>query len=93
VLEPISKEVGAGGVIVDPEIAKVSLVGAGMKTHPGVAAKMFAALSDAGVNIDMISTSTIRVSVVVAAEQVEHAVRAVHQAFDLGEATVERGAS
>ena len=51
---------------VDDSIAKVSLVGAGMKTHPGVAARMFQALSDAGVNIEMISTSTIRISVVVA---------------------------
>ena len=78
--------------VVDPEIAKVALVGAGMKTHPGVAAKMFSALSDAGVNIEMISTSTIRVSVVVAADQVEQAVRAVHEAFDLGEEHVEQGA-
>jgi aspartate kinase len=55
-----------------------------MKTHPGVAAKMFQALSDAAVNIEMISTSTIRVSVVVGAEDVETAVRAVHDAFELG---------
>jgi aspartate kinase len=92
VLEPLAKQVGAGEVVVDPEIAKVALVGAGMKTHPGVAAKMFSALSDAGVNIEMISTSTIRVSVVVAADQVEQAVRAVHEAFDLGEDHVEQGA-
>ncbi|MFO7145405.1 aspartate kinase, partial [Arthrospira sp. PCC 8006] len=65
--------------------AKVSLVGAGMKTHPGVAAKMFTALSAAGVNIEMISTSTIRVSVVVAKDQVEAAVLAVHEAFGLSE--------
>ena len=92
VLEPLAKQIGAGDVVVDPEIAKVALVGAGMKTHPGVAAKMFSALSDAGVNIEMISTSTIRVSVVVAAEQVEEAVRAVHDAFELGEDHVEQGA-
>ncbi len=88
VLEPVAKEIGAGDVVVATDIAKVSLVGAGMKTHPGVAAKMFASLSDAGVNIQMISTSTIRVSVVVDAEQVETAVRAVHDAFELGEETV-----
>jgi aspartate kinase len=73
-------------VLVDEDVAKVSLVGAGMKTHPGVAARMFTALSDAGVNIEMISTSTIRVSVVIAADQVETAVRAVHDAFGLAEA-------
>ena len=85
VIEPLAAEFGAAGVQVDAEIAKVSLVGAGMKTHPGVAAKMFGALSAAGVNIEMISTSTIRVSVVVAKDQVETAVQAVHAAFELGE--------
>ncbi|MFT6804040.1 MAG: aspartate kinase, partial [Nitriliruptoraceae bacterium] len=59
-------------------------VGAGMKTHPGVAATMFRALSDAGINIQMISTSTIRVSVVVDAAAAERAVRVIHDAFDLG---------
>ena len=54
-----------------------------MKTHPGIAARMFAALSDAGVNIGMISTSTIRISVVVARSDVEAAVRAIHDAFEL----------
>lgn len=85
VLEPLADEVGAAGIKVDEDIAKVSLVGAGMKTHPGVAAKMFGALSAAGVNIEMISTSTIRVSVVVAKDQVETAVQAVHAVFGLGD--------
>jgi aspartate kinase len=85
VLEPLADEVGAAGIKVDEDIAKVSLVGAGMKTHPGVAARMFGALSAAGVNIEMISTSTIRVSVVVAKEQVETAVQAVHAVFGLGD--------
>ncbi len=84
VLEPLCAELGAEGLSVDEDIAKVSLVGAGMKTHPGVAATMFSALSAAGVNIEMISTSTIRVSVVVAKDQVETAVQAVHAAFGLG---------
>jgi len=84
VLDPLCHEIGAVGVRVDNDIGKVSLVGAGMKTHPGVAAKMFGALSAAGVNIEMISTSTIRVSVVVAGDQVETAVQAVHAAFGLG---------
>jgi aspartate kinase len=93
VLEPLADEVNAGGIAVDTEIAKVSLVGAGMKTHPGVAAKMFNALSAAGVNIEMISTSTIRVSVVIAKDQVETAVLAVHDAFNLAEdlVTAEEG--
>ncbi|MGM0818711.1 MAG: aspartate kinase [Actinomycetota bacterium] len=82
-LEELRAEVGLGEIVFDDAIAKVSLVGAGMKTHPGVAATMFAALSDAGVNIEMISTSTIRVSVVVRREQVERAVQAVHDAFAL----------
>jgi aspartate kinase len=93
VLEPLSKEIGAGNVVVDTDIAKVALVGAGMKTHPGVASKMFAALSDAGVNIEMISTSTIRVSVVVRDDEVENAVRAVHEAFDLGSESVAGGSA
>jgi aspartate kinase len=84
VLEPVVTEVAAAGIVVDDSIGKVSLVGAGMKTHPGVAAQMFQALSDAGVNIEMISTSTIRVSVVVADEDLETAVRVVHDAFGLG---------
>ncbi len=83
VLEPLISEVGAAGLEVDEKIGKVSLVGAGMKTNPGVAARMFTALSDAGVNIDMISTSTIRVSVVVNEADVEAAVNAVHRAFEL----------
>lgn len=83
-LDTLRDEVGLGAVEFNDDIAKVSLVGAGMKTHPGVAATMFAALSEAGVNIEMISTSTIRVSVVVAGSDVERAVRAVHDAFDLG---------
>ncbi|MEX2328249.1 MAG: aspartate kinase, partial [Nitriliruptoraceae bacterium] len=84
VLEPLGREIGADGVAIDDDIAKVSLIGAGMKTHPGIAAQMFAALSAAGVNIEMISTSTIRVSVVVSRDQVETAVQAVHAAFGLG---------
>ncbi len=76
--------IGAADVIVNPAVAKVSLVGAGMKTHPGVAARMFDALSRAGVNIQMISTSTIRVSVIIDDAHVDDAVRAVHAEFGLG---------
>jgi aspartate kinase len=77
-------ELGARAFSVDESIAKVSLVGAGMKTHPGVAAKMFSALADAGINLDLISTSPIRISCVISADQVLDAVLVLHQAFGLG---------
>ncbi|MGA1138516.1 MAG: aspartate kinase [Ilumatobacteraceae bacterium] len=79
----IARDLGAGGVNHDDDIAKVSLVGAGMKTSPGVAAKMFRVLADNGVNIEMISTSTIRISVVVRAPMMQTAVQALHTAFGL----------
>ena len=90
----IARDLKAGGVNHDDDIAKVSLVGAGMKTSPGVAAKMFRVLADHGVNIEMISTSTIRVSVVVRAAMMQKAVQALHTAFGLdadGEAVVYGG--
>ncbi len=83
ILKSIEHEVGAEGVTTDPGIAKVSLVGAGMKTHPGVAADMFDALADAGINIEIISTSSIRVSCVIRASDVERAVSVIHERFDL----------
>jgi aspartate kinase len=83
ILQALGAEIEAKGVAYDPEIAKVSLVGAGMKSHPGVAADMFEALADAGINIEIISTSSIRVSCVVRASDVEEAVRAVHERFRL----------
>ena len=80
---------------VDQHIGRVSLVGAGMRTNPGVSATFFRALADAGVNIDMISTSEIRISVVTRDEQLDEAVQAVHTAFGLdsseGEAVVYGG--
>lgn len=81
--EAVVAELGARAWSVDESIAKISLVGAGMKTHPGVAAHMFRALADAGVNIDMISTSSIRISCVIEGDQVEHAVKALHTSFGL----------
>ena len=89
VAEPILETVRGGDrrgadVDHDPEIAKVSLVGAGMKSHPGVAADMFDALAEAGINLEIISTSSIRVSCVVRAAEVERAVQAVHDRFGLG---------
>jgi aspartate kinase len=88
-------EIGYGSLQYDDQIGKLSLIGAGMKSHPGVSAKFFGALRDAGINIEMISTSEIRVSVVTRADQLDDAVRAVHTAFDLdsseGEAVVYGG--
>ena len=84
----VAAEIGASGVNHDAGIAKVSLVGAGMKSAPGIAARMFRTLADRGVNIEMISTSTIRISVVVAASDLEQAARSLHTEFglDSGEA-------
>lgn len=83
IVERVGREVGASGVTQDSEIVKLSLVGAGMKSSPGIAAKMFRVLADNDVNIEMISTSTIRISVVVEQSKLETAVRALHTAFDL----------
>ncbi len=82
-LDGIANEVGAVRFSVDDGIAKVSLVGAGMKNHPGVAADMFDALASEGINIEMISTSPIRVSCVVRATDGDRAARAIHQRFGL----------
>jgi len=81
ILQRLAAEVGATSIDLDDEVAKVSLVGAGMKSHPGVAADMFEALAEAGINIEIISTSSIRVSCVVRATEVERAVQAVHDKF------------
>ena len=90
VLDLIAKEVGARGVETDSEIAKVSLVGAGMKSHPGVAVDMFDALSDEGINIEIISTSSIRISCVLRASEVQRAVKAIHDRFNLSEEVLAR---
>lgn len=84
IAEKVADELEAGTADLDEDIAKVSLVGAGMKSHPGVAAKVFCALADANINVEMISTSTIRISCVVRAAQVAEAVRVLHDAFELG---------
>jgi len=75
----------AGGVETDANIGKVSIVGAGMRSHPGVAAKVFKTLGDNEINIEMISTSPIKISCVVAADRVPDAVQAIHEAFELGD--------
>ncbi len=82
-LDRIVEEVGAPRYAADDGIAKVSLVGAGMKSHPGVAAEMFDALAAEGINIEMISTSSIRISCVIRKEDAERAVRAIHARFGL----------
>ena len=92
VLDGIVTDIGALAYETDDAIAKLSLVGAGIKSNPGVAADMFDALAAEGINIDMISTSSIRISCVIRAEDGERAVRAVHQRFGLDGATLHEGA-
>ncbi|MDQ6714680.1 MAG: ACT domain-containing protein, partial [Actinomycetota bacterium] len=94
-LDRIKDRVGFANILYDDHIGKLSLIGAGMRSHPGVSATLFQALADAGVNIEMISTSEIRVSVVTRDDQLDNAVRAVHTAFGLdssaGEAVIYGG--
>ena len=89
-LEPVIAELGIAAVDTDPEIGKVSIVGAGMRSHPGVAAKVFSVLAGEGVNIDMISTSPIKISCVIRSDAVPDAVRALHEAFELGATGVQQ---
>lgn len=86
--EKVATELGARRWHVDEGVAKVSLVGAGMKTHPGIAARMFRALADAEVNMEMISTSSIRISCVIREDQAATAVRALHESFNLAEGEI-----
>jgi aspartate kinase len=88
-LAVLKDQVGYDTLLYDDGIGKVSLVGAGMRSHPGVSAGFFSALAQAGVNIDMISTSEIRISVIVAEDQVDDAVTAAHARFDLAAGDVE----
>jgi aspartate kinase len=83
-LEPITAELGIARIDTDRQIGKVSIVGAGMRSHPGVAAKVFRTLADEGINIEMISTSPIKISCVIRSDDVQQAVRALHGAFELG---------
>ena len=88
-LRAVQQEMGFESLLYDDRIGKVSLVGAGMRSHPGVTATFFGALAEAGVNIEMISTSEIRISVVVDENEVDAAVTATHRAFDLDTSEVE----
>jgi aspartate kinase len=89
-LEKINAEVQAAGYETDSEIAKVSLIGAGMKSHPGVAVTMFEALAEENINIEIISTSSIRISCIIRAADVDRAVRAIHSRFEMGDEAVLR---
>jgi aspartate kinase len=84
-LGQLQAEVGFDSLLYDDRIGKISVIGAGMRSHPGVSATFFGALAEAGVNIEMISTSEIRISVVVDENDVDVAVSAAHEAFDLGD--------
>jgi aspartate kinase len=83
-LAPVQAELGVGHIDTDHEMGKVSIVGAGMRSHPGVAAKVFATLAEEEINIEMISTSPIKISCVIRAVDVPRAVQSLHGAFDLG---------
>jgi len=87
-LDTVVAAQGIGGVLWDEQMGKVSVVGAGMRSHPGVAATVFRVLGDEGINIEMISTSPIKISCVVSADRVADAVRALHSAFELGDDTI-----
>ena len=82
-LEPIARDLGFREMTTDSAVAKVSIVGAGIQNAPGYAARMFKALADAGVNIEMISTSEIRITTIIAEDALETAIRALHSAFEL----------
>jgi aspartate kinase len=90
IVSKISKEIGAGDLQIKEDIAKVSMVGAGMRSHSGVAAKMFQTLASEGINIMMISTSEIKISCVIDAKYTELAVRSLHEAFQLGKDPVSK---
>ena len=83
-LKRVQDEIGFTDLLYDDHVGKLSLIGAGMRSHPGVSARFFTALADAGVNVEMISTSEIRISVVCRDTDLDVAVRAVHDAFELG---------
>ncbi|MCL5734654.1 MAG: ACT domain-containing protein, partial [Actinobacteria bacterium] len=90
VLENLRGELSFASFDTDKDVAKVTLVGAGMKTYPGVAAKMFETLAENGINLEMISTSTIKISCVIRKQQVETAVKALHAAFQLDKDMINR---
>jgi aspartate kinase len=88
-LSPVATDLGIERIDTDQQIGKVSIVGAGMRSHPGVAAKVFQTLAHEGINIEMISTSPIKISCVIRSDTVPQAVQALHSAFDLGAGGIE----
>jgi aspartate kinase len=88
-LSPVATNLGIERIDTDQQIGKVSIVGAGMRSHPGVAAKVFQTLAHEGINIEMISTSPIKISCVIRSDAVPQAVQALHSAFDLGAGGIE----
>jgi aspartate kinase len=82
-LAPVVADLGINRVDADPEVGKVSIIGAGMRSHPGVAAKVFEVMGEEDINIEIIHTSPIKITCLIRAESVPHAVRALHSAFDL----------
>jgi aspartate kinase len=88
-LSPVASNLGIERIDTDQQIGKVSIVGAGMRSHPGVAAKVFQTLAHEGINIEMISTSPIKISCVIRSDAVPQAVQALHSAFDLGAGGIE----
>jgi aspartate kinase len=89
IVERVARQIDAGSVATDDRIGKVSIVGTGIQSAPGFASRMFRTLFDAGINIDMISTSEIRITCVIAEDRVADAVRALHKAFELERAEPE----
>lgn len=90
IMEKVKQEIGAKGLVYDEGVAKVSIVGVGMRTHSGVASKMFSALAEENVNIEMISTSEIKISCVIKEKDTEKAVRSIHRKFGLAKAMPKR---
>ncbi len=89
-LAPVKERLGIADISTDPEIGKVSIIGAGMRSNPGVAATVFETLAEHEINIEMISTSPIKISCVIRSAELDEAVRALHAAFDLGESEIQR---
>jgi aspartate kinase len=83
VVEPVAKSIGARGCVADAKLGKVSIVGTGMQNAPGYAARMFRTLYEKGINIELITTSEIRITCIIDEAKVEEALQALHRAFEL----------
>ncbi len=92
ILDELQSSLGAREVLLDKKVCKVSVVGVGMRSHAGVASKTFKALADENINIQIITTSEIKISVVIEEKYLELAVRALHSAFELGDPDYDKGA-